>query len=173
MAAVDIVELSEAKAFLNIDTATFDAELPYYITSASQMIVNEIGPVNPEPRLQTFPSGQVLTLALRSFPVVAVSSVTVGGSALAPTAYTVSETDGLIASPTGFGSGPVIVTYSAGRATIAADIRHAALLLVRHLWSTQRGGAVRGSSEPQPGSSYSMPNRVLEILSAYMQPGFA
>jgi hypothetical protein len=173
MPDVDIVTLAEVKQFLNIDGATHDTELPDYITSASQMIVNAIGPMNAEPRLQIFPSGQVLALALRSFPVIAVSSVTVNGDSLAESAYTLNEADGLITAPCGFGYGPVIVTYSAGRSVIPADIRHATLVLVKHLWATQRGGAMRGSSEPQPGSSYSMPNRVLEILNAYMQPGFA
>jgi hypothetical protein len=173
MATVDIVTLAEVKTFLNIDGTTYDAELPDYISSASQMVVNAIGPVNAEPRLQTFPSGQVLALALRYFPVIAVSSVTVNGSALAASAYTLNEADGLLTAASGFGYGPVIVTYSAGRTPIPADIRHATLVLVKHLWATQRGGAMRGSSEPQPGSSYSMPNRVLEILNAYMPPGFA
>ena len=74
--------------------------------------------------------------------------------------------------------GRVKVTYTAGVTTVPADLRLAALLLVEHLWETQRG--TQGSGLPEGfedqlgageglpyGQSFLLPNRVKEALSAY------
>jgi hypothetical protein len=72
------------------------------------------------------------------------------------------------------------VVYLAGRSTVPDDLLFAVKELVRHLWTTQRGGATRPGSQQSdamsntlPGAAYVFPFRVEQLLAPHEQPGFA
>jgi hypothetical protein len=65
------------------------------------------------------------------------------------------------------------VVYAAGRSTCPEDLLLAVKEQVRHLWQTQRGGAVRNQAEPAPpGAAYLLPYRVEQLIAPHVQPGF-
>lgn len=195
MAAVDIVTLAEAKAFLNIGDATHDNELPAYITSASEMWVKRGGPGVSTEYTEWHDGGRPM-IALNRYPVVSVTSVTEvsGTSSTTLTGadpgtsggsddYSIDKATGVmvrrsagVATPFAGGFRNIKVVYNAGAATVPEDIKHAILLLVLHQWETQRGGTKRSKSNSddyQPGITYSWPRRVEEILAAHVTPGIA
>ena len=197
---IDIITLQDAKEFLNITDTRFDAELPAYITTASQMWVNKAGPVAGSPTYSETYDGGVPRIVLRHVPVQSVTSVVesygtqvrytlteqtlqAGGDNSA-WGYSVDLSTGLltrraagVAVPFAVGQRNVRVTYTAGFSEVPEDIQHAIRLLVAHLWTTQRGGSRRpgqgGQEGYEPGTSYSWPHRVEEILAAYYVPGVA
>jgi hypothetical protein len=158
------VDLDDVKKHLNMTTTTSDAELPGFIAAACEMIRARIGEVLAVPAAETVTvSGGRAVLHHR--PVLSIE--TPGWELLSP--------EGVAAAPTGDGDGEV--AYTAGRAEVVADvpghIRLAGLELVRHLWTNSQnrttGSATRptaGASDGSylPGTAYSMPYRVRELL---------
>ena len=131
------------------------------------------------------------TVCLQHYPVASITSV-VGWSGGTSQTFTAAAWDSGLTPDYGYAfdansgllylngcySGRVLVTYTSGATTVPADIRLAALLLVEHLWETQRG--TQGSGLPEGfedqlgageglpyGQSFLLPNRVKEALSAY------
>lgn len=196
MAADDIVTLAQAKTFLNITGTTFDVELAEYVTSASQMWLARGGPGAGSPAYDEWHDGGGSTVVLNHRPVLAISAITeasgmststltaqdAGGSG--SDGYSLDKVTGVIVRRSGgeastFASGVknVHVQYTAGYTTAPKDVEHAVLLLIWHLWETQRGGSKRpgsNSDEYAPaGSTYSWPRRVEEIFQAHVVPGIA
>jgi hypothetical protein len=67
-------------------------------------------------------------------------------------------------------------TYQAGEVVIPDDYRLAALIIIEHLWETQRGTMgvqLGGDSEGySPGRGFAIPRRALELLDTQL-PGVA
>lgn len=196
MAADDIVTLAQAKTFLNIAGSTFDTELADYVTAASQMWLARGGPGASSLAYDEWYDGGGATISLNHTPVLAISALTEasGMSTYTLTAqdaggsgaygYSLDANTGTIirrasGEATTFAPGfkNVHVQYTAGYATAPKDIDHAILLLVWHLWETQRGGSKRPGSNSDEyaakGSTYSWPRRVEEIFRAHVIPGIA
>lgn len=196
--ATPIVTVTQAKAQLGITDATFDGQLTDFVATASQMIVNQIGPVAGSPTVSEWHDGGSPEIVIyEESPIQSVTSVTESmgsvvytltqitldsGSVTTPFGFTVDLDAGLlvrraagVAIPFADGDKNIHITYVAGYTTTPPDIIQATLLLVQHLWETQRGPLTRGrgASDLNAGTSYSMPNRVMEILSPYTIPGIA
>ena len=195
----DVVTLDEAKAFLNITVATFDVELAGFVTAASRMWVNRVGPVASSVFTEWYDGG-VPQIALRQTPVLSVTSVVesygsttrytltdqplTGDGPTNAWGYTIDMQTGLltrratgVAVPFATGRRTVQVVYTAGYAAVPEDIKHAVLLLIMHLWATQRGGSRRpgqgGTDDWRPDFAFSWPSRVEEIAAGYRIPGIA
>lgn len=187
-----IITLAQAKTFLNITTTTSDAELTDFIASASQYVVNRIGPVSGSPTVSEWHDGGSSKIVLRTqSPVQSITSVTetygtvmytLTGITLdsAPVAtaygYTVDLDRGLIvrrasgvAVPFAAGTQNIHVTYVAGFASVPADIVEATQYLVKHAWETQRASKGPGTGPPFGGNLA----RANEILDARTVPGIA
>jgi len=171
-ATLGIVGLSQLKAHLNIaaDDHDHDDELRAAILAASDAIGRNLHrPVRRETLTRTWVTlrGNGLALVLPRPDVAEVVSVSSGGRVLTADEYTPDLLTGVIYRPEGW-SAPVTVTWTTA-AVDTADIRQAVLEMCRHLWETQRG-SLRANGLPlaggttQPGASYSLPNRVLELL---------
>ena len=199
MAAVQIVTVAEMKTFLNIPTTTSDASISSFIDAASQMIVNRIGPVAGSPTYDETYDGGAAQIVLRHTPIQSVTSVTESygaqavytltaqvvdsGSASGAYGYSVDLDHGLLTRrvsgvATRFARGlrNIHVVYVAGYATTPADIKHATMLLLAHMWATQRGAQRlpgQGDDLYMPGLSFTWPRRVEEILANYYIPGIA
>ncbi len=194
--ATPIVTLTQAKTQLRITDTAFDAQLTTFIAAASQMIENRIGQVAGSPTVSEWHDGGSTDILLHDEgPIQSVTSVTESmgsvvytltqitldsGSVTTPFGYTVDLDLGLlvrraagVAIPFAAGEANIHITFVAGYATTPPDITQACLLLVQHLWETQRGPSRDGRGGPIDQVAFSMPNRVMEILSPYVVPGIA
>lgn len=175
------LSLSDAKAHLNIDVATYDTELTAVISSAEAMLAQRVGSLQSVTRTDRI-EGDCYTLVLRVTPVVSLTSVTgFTGGALTLGDLHVETRSGTVTYNTGacFVQPWYDVVYSAGRSTVPDDLLLADKELVRHLWTSQRGGASRpgqGGGTDQVAFAAqvgSLPTRVLELIAPHVQPGFA
>lgn len=189
-----VLTTDETLQFLNMQTGDYVGELQSYMDAAEAMWVSRGGPIASTSYTETHDGGGP-QIVLRNRPVLAVSSLieSFGPKAYTLTAqsidgtgtltswgYTLDTSTGTITrramgSAINFVSGlrNISVTYTAGYGTVPADIRHALLLLVKHMWETQRGSNRRqngglGDSVP---TGFMWPNRVTEILIAHTLPG--
>lgn len=196
---IDVVTIDEAKQFLNITVTTFDTELASFITAASQMWINRVGPVG-SAAFDEWYDGGVPQIALRHVPIQSVTSVvesygsTVhytlteqvldGSVSMDAWGYTIDTTTGMltrratgVAVPFAPGRRNVHVQYSAGYTAVPEDIKHAVFLLIMHFWQTQRGGSKRpgqgGTDDWRPDFAFTWPSRVEEIAASYRLPGIA
>ena len=189
--AVDIITLDEAKTFLNMLGTASDTELPDFITAASRMWTQRVGPVN-STAFDEWHDGYGSRIMLRHTPVLTVTLVE---ESYGPILYTLTETYGTwtytldestglltrravgVAIPFARGQRNIHVTYTAGYATPPADIKKAVGVLLLHLWETQRGGAKRfgqgGTDDYHPVSAYGWPSRAEMTAAAYLVPGIA
>lgn len=164
------LDTDEVKAHLNKVTSTNDSELPGFISAACEMIRQRIGEVLAVPASETVTvtGGRAV---LQHRPVLDVT--TPGWELLSP--------EGVVAAPVGDGTAEV--TYTAGRAATAAEvpghIRLAGLELVRHLWTNSQNRGQGSTTRPvagasdgsyMPGTAYSMPYRVRELLGLGKEP---
>lgn len=178
------LSLDDAKRHLNITKADWDAELQAIIDGAEAALAERVGPLAPTTVTRRI-AGSSPVLVLPITPVISLTSVTpYQGSALNPSNLYVDQVTGLVTANnlTGFPALYYDVVYSAGRTTCPNDLLFADKELVRHLFATQRGGTVRGSSAettppnsratgPVPGVAYLLPNRVLELIAPHIQGG--
>lgn len=181
-----IVTLAAAKAQLNIaasDTAD-DVELQGFIDAATAAVETQLGQVV-DPRTvidQLQCASGTQSFLLRSVPVLSLTSVTsLDGSlswAVGPSGMHVDSASGLVTVLSGAAlSGTVLVTYQAGMTVFPANYRLAALIIIQHLWETQRGtmGTVMGGGDDSgyvAGRGFAIPRRAIELLGTQL-PGVA
>lgn len=168
-----ILSLDDAKAALNLTGTSNDEELREYIEAATDLIERHIGPVIPRSVTETV-SARDGRIYLSTTPVISVTSVTAvlnSGDTYAAADFVVSSAAGIVqlADRSAVTSDLYTVVYQAGRqGAVPARWLQAARVLLRHLWSTQRGssspGRNRGGDDYATGMAYTMPNRVLELL---------
>ena len=170
--------LTEAKQHLNITVTTYDAELQTFIDSAEAAIAKRCGPLAATSTTVRVRGGCSLSLPVT--PTISLTSVTpVLGSALT-LADLHLEPSGEVTYNTGavFPAPWYDVVYSAGRSSVPADLLAAVKELLRHLWTTQRGGSARPGgpvsdalSNTIPGSAYTFPIRVEQLIAPHAQVG--
>lgn len=202
MAVTDIVARADVKDFLNITSSSFDSRLDLFLSTASTMIQNRVGPVAGSPVYDEWYDGGQAQILLRHAPVQSVTSITESyGGALAYTlteqivdqpasagglyGYSLNKSSGVLTRrvsgiATGFtwGTLNIHIVYVGGYAVAPADLQLATLLLVQHMWAVERGGSKRpgqgGDDSAGTGKDAdAFPQRVEEILENYYIPGIA
>lgn len=184
-AFASILGLAEAKAHLTAGVATAwtadDDELRNFLAAVTEVVESKAGACVRRTVTQRVSDGHY-SIVLAQRPVISVTSVTsllTGGVSWGPSQLILDGDAGIISIQIGavpFYYGPWDVTYQVGRVIIPERILHAAKELLRHLWDTQRGqlaAPVLGGGETyttQAGWSFSIPRRVLELLSDDMSP---
>lgn len=169
-----IVSLEDAKTHLNITSTTSDEELRSMIESVTAVVEQYVGAVVRRTEVEVFDGGRA-QLTLSHIPVISVTSVVDTGATVSASSYTFNATSGVLTQIAGpsllpflVGVQSVTVTYVAGRTTVPANIRMAALLILQHMWESQRPAAAgpfsQGSDDYDPRYSYSVPRRALELL---------
>ena len=180
-----IMSLAEAKAHLNKDPSvtTDDDELRGFIDAAQVVIENVVGPIVPKVYTERY-DGWVQYLVLRHRPVISITSaveIYAGVSqAVVPEAgggtgfdYLLRADRGVLYRRSGLfpyiWQGEVVVTYTAGKTPIPANVSLAAKEELAHLWRNSqlaRGGAraAAGSDDVLSSLAYSVPRRVLDLL---------
>jgi hypothetical protein len=173
-----LVTLEEAKRQLNLTTDREDVELQTYIDALPGVIEGLVGVVEPRSITDQLPGG-VAALSVLHPPVLEVTALSGAGTTYDVADLVVDGGAGVITRTNGvFRGGPYTVTYTAGRSEIPPTIKLAALILLQHLWRTQRaarGGVAGGGddfsvSDPVPGWGYAVPHRVRQLLDAYLLP---
>ena len=180
-----LVTLEAAKAQLNISASdtSEDVELQGYIDAATAAVETQLGQIV-DPRTvidQLDFASSVTSFVLRSAPVISLTSiVSLDGSqswtVTAPTMYVdgTSSCVTVLSGPPVKGS--VLATYQAGYTAVPANFRLAALIIVQHLWETQRGamGVQLGGDTDNyvAGRGFAIPRRAIELLGPQL-PGVA
>lgn len=180
MAATDLFLLADAKAQLNITDAASDAELAGYVSGVTRVVERYVGAVVNRTVTEVFDGGRCEVL-LSKIPVASVTKVTDSGTVLDAGAYRASSSGVLsrVAGPSRTlflpGVQSVQVEYVAGQvadtaavATDLADVRLAGLIILQHMWETQRPAAQgpfsQASDDYDPRYAYSVPRRAQELL---------
>lgn len=164
-----LLTLGQAKDALNITTSTSDAEIVDYVEAATDMIEARIGPVVQRTVVETLTSTSGV-LVLSYLPVISITSVVgvfSGALTYLPAVLNVNPKSGIVGTldRSSLRQDTYTVTYVAGRTGVVPPrMLQAARVLLRHLWLTQRGPASRPGLDDVPTPTYSMPNRVLELL---------
>lgn len=168
-----ILSLAEGKEHLNIDAddLDYDEEIQGFIRAITEVCERHVGAVARTTHTEKHRGGRGIVL-LRA-PVLSLTSVT--AIETSGTDQTVADLD--LDQPTGIVQrkdggwmrGPFRVTYVAGQTQIPAHVRLAALIILQHMWETQRGtmGGVRvgGADEVlDPRFGFSIPRRAQELL---------
>lgn len=179
---VGIVSLADARAQLNMRPSETDDddELRGFIGAATGAVERALGRVVVRRTIvERHQVGRVSEVLLRRVPVLSLTSVAAAdGSATWDTAdMLVDEETGLLSVTSGERlAGAVDVTYQAGEVAIPEDYRLAGLIIIEHLWETQRGTMgvqLGGDNEAyMPGRGFAVPRRALELLDSQL-PGVA
>lgn len=169
-----IVTLDEVKAHLNKTSTSSDPELQDFIDAATPIVEEYVGPVEPNTFVERHPEGQKIRLFEQ--PVISVDAVEpwlTEGTTYAPDDLQLDGRLGKVERLDGepFTGGPFKVTYTAGRSVVPENIKKATLIIVAHMWKTQRGRMPdmpvdsRDDSGPVPTTvTYAVPRRALEYL---------
>lgn len=165
------VSLADLKAFLNKTDSNDDDELVAMLDRAEAILAVRVGPLSPITFTEVY-SGPG-PIVLRRYPVISVTAVTDVGNAVTDS-YLDVDSGVLYGSFSRWPAMSVAVTYVAGRDILPADLEAAVLELVRHLWTSQRGGGSLRPSFPgdeapqqQTGSGYLLPYRVESLIEPY------
>lgn len=171
-----IVALADVKAHLNksLTDTTDDTELLAMIAATGRVVDWKIGPVVPRTVTSVIrrPGWKV---RLPQYPVISLMSTSALVDGVTPDPVTDLDFEpdtGIVWRADG---APMVggqrMVYVAGRTVVGANVTEAALVIVEHLWDTQRGGSatparVFGAEETTmiPGLGFAVPNRALEML---------
>lgn len=172
-----LFSLADAKKHLNIaaDYTDDDEEIRDWNAATTMVVERFAGPIVQRTVAERHRDRWMRSIVLRQTPAIAL--VSVQAVLTNGTSYDVSglDLDGatgeVIRLDGGSFTGPLNVTYTAGRTAIQANAAQAGRIILQHLWRTQRGtmgvrlgGEDYAVSEPIPGLGYAVPNRALELL---------
>lgn len=164
-----VLSLTDAKTALNINTTTYDGELPNYINSAIEAVESICGSMSVTSFTDVVRGCGTLTLT--NTPVVALTSVTGEWmGALDVSLLAVSDT-GVVRAIRGtylILDDWYTVVYTAGRSTVPASATAAAIVYLKWMWATRRGNSARPSQGGDdltnvPGLGL-VPARFVELL---------
>lgn len=182
-----IVSLAQAKAQTNITNSTDDDELGLYLASATRVVEYFVGPVvvrsysqrisDRNPSLTYLPKlGPGLT------PVLTLTSLTslyTTGTTWSAASVVVDPATGSIRQSSGacITGGPWTAVYTAGQRIVDSNWQLAALIIIQHLWTTQRGASGLPLA-PQdevyiPALGFAIPHRAADLLKLDSVPGIA
>ena len=193
-----LVTLGDTKLQLNIPTSdtTQDVELLSYIDAATAVVEWITGPITPRQYVNEVHDGGYPFVMLFNPPVLSVDSVI---EYLGRIAYTITPqplgstvdnygysldapATGKLTRRSGAGTpmswlggrSSVIVSYTAGRVAVPADVRLAALLDIQDVWQkSQQGGKDQASDDVWMGAPVSFPRLKSELESTARVVGIA
>lgn len=166
--------LTDAKTTCNIrltDT-TYDDKLRDFIESTTHAVEHIVGPVVRQLKVERHNGGRYLVL--RESPVISIVSIApvYTGTTYGPVDVDLEPTTGevnLISG--GYFTGPVRVSFYAGREVTPANIRDAGRIILKHLWQVHNGSQGLPSMTMEadevtmiPGLGYAIPNRAIQLL---------
>jgi hypothetical protein len=177
-----IVSLADVRAQLNMgptETAD-DEELRGFIGAATGVVEQALGRVVVRRSIvERQQVGRAREVLLRQVPVLSLTSVAAADGSMTwdPANMRVDGETGLVTVTSGeLLAGAVDFTYQAGEVVVPENYQLAALIIVQHLWETQRGAMgvqLGGDSDNwMAGRGFAIPRRALELLGPQL-PGVA
>jgi hypothetical protein len=167
-----IVSLDDVKNLpsMNIRTTTHDETLRRFIEAATSVIERHTGNTVVREVVTETVMADWRGLHLTRSPIISITTVA-DSAGTAVTDGVLDTNIGLIRPPAyALWWGEHTVTYVAGMTTIPAEYSLAALIIVEHLWQTQRG-TMSAAARPGgmddvdvPGIGYAIPRRALQLL---------
>jgi hypothetical protein len=179
-----ILSLADAKDTLNIAASdtTFDSRIRGYNAAVTGVVEKLAGAVVvrqvTERHLESGAS-EILMLrrtpvyqpAGQPYPVSSITPVLTYGLVYDLSLITVDQVRGTLRHTAGlpFWNGPYDITYWCGRPIVPDNVLTACRIILRHLWSLERGGAGANSQGYAADDvtmlyGYAIPNRALELL---------
>ncbi len=182
-----VVSLAAAKSQLNLTSTTNDDELAIYIASATRVVEWFVGPVVVRPYTQRVSARNprlthLPVLGPGLTPVLILTSLTplyTTGTAYIGADVVVDPATGALATTSGacLAGGPWTALYTAGQRVVDSNWQLGALIVVQHLWETQRGASglpLQARDEViVPGLGFAIPNRARDLLQLDHVAGFA
>jgi len=176
-----LVSLSQVKDQLNIPAAdtSQDSELLTYIDAATFPVEEACGRVIDQRTVMDELVVRGSSLLLRSVPVASLTSVVAvdGSQSWDVDQLHVNGESGEVMALSGpVFCGRILATYLAGESEVPPNAQLAALIIIQHLWETQRGtmGVQLGGDNESyvAGRGFAVPRRALELLGGQL-PGVA
>lgn len=170
-----LISLPAAKAALDIleDSTADDAELRDWISAITAPVESIVGPCIVRPYEWTF-TGAHRLWALPRYPVLELVSVTAldGSAAISPSDLLLIGPQGHVIRLNGgtHMCGAYRVVYVAGRPNIPGHVTSAAKMILRHLWTNQRGGNAgrqrmsMDDTELPAGFPWAVPKAAIDLL---------
>jgi hypothetical protein len=174
-AAVPVVSLAEAKAYLNIAAADSDDELRGFIDAVTAKGEEFTGRVFGRRTVSADVRGSRRgPLQLPVGPVLSIVGITADGEAVDPAGVVVSPAAATLTRAAGWDYDRVQVVYTGGYAVQPPTDVMGAKMLLRWLWQSQRG-SVRRSTDGTwaPGAGWDIPNAVVGQWRDSALTGFA
>lgn len=179
----NIVSLKDAKTHLNISNDGSDEELRGFIESVTSIVEGYVGTLFPVEYTETVEANGA-TVPLQHFPVVEIVSITAvrSGTTVDPAGVDVDEYGVLRLTSGQCLNGLYRIVYNAGRAILPANWTRAALIILQHMWETQRPRDSRrpptamsedGYGQDAAGRWYTVPRRAVELLQGDVNSGVA
>lgn len=146
-ATIPIVSEAEAQAYVRVTNSTQVELLRRMLVAATNAVERYTDRSWRRKSVVEYYDGGFSEIVLRSSPVRSVTSVVESGTTLAATDYVLRNEAAVLVrgsstSPSTwqFGVNNVAVTYVVGPQEIPENVRHAVLVTVREMWTSQRGG---------------------------------
>jgi hypothetical protein len=190
---IGIVGYAETLEYLNIPTASANEnEIRRYIDAATDLAEGYVGQVLGR---RTFTSelydGGTEFIRLRNPKAISVTSVTENGMAVSASNYVLDYTgqrlyrmgSGTLYATNSYGywnqgMNNISVTYVSGYVNPSMAAKQGVLVIIKHLWESQRGAMnvmnrQLGGDELYSSPTYSLPRRAMELLDPVSLPGLA
>lgn len=176
----NIVSLKEAKDHLNISSDGDDSEIRGFVEAATGVVQFYVGTLFPTEYTET-QQATGDTVVLRHYPVIEITAIeTIGtGSSVDLSGVDIGEGGVIDLGVSAWGK--LRFTYKAGYTVLPAGITRAALIIIQHMWDTQRPRDTRRPSVPMSedystvqdmsGRFYTVPRRAVELLHDSIQDG--
>lgn len=184
-ASYDLVSLSDAKSALSITGSDQDAKIATWIDQASAAISTYCGRVFAVEQVEEVirPSYGCVGLVLARFPVISIASIIEGEATLTSDDYEANLSSGTVDRIWSnryacWSRDPVVVTYTAGFASIPADVQRACIVTLQHIQSNAgRDMTLRSSATTDilseswfAPSSDALPPEVASLVAPYRVP---
>jgi hypothetical protein len=193
IADIGIVGYDEVLEYLNIPAASANEnEIRRFIDAATDLAETYVGQVLGRRTYSSelYDGGQEF-IRIRNPKAISITSVYENGSLLGSGAYALDYTgqrlyrvgSQTIYSTNSYGYwsqgfNNISITYVAGYVNPPMSAKQGVLVIIKHLWESQRGamnvmGRVLGGDELYQTPTYSLPRRAMELLDPTSLPGLA
>lgn len=155
-----LVTLAEAKAFLNVQDTSTDADITDVILAVTRVVEREVGPIDARSVTSVVTSTGVAALPLTN--ITAVTSITnlASGATVSITGISTDKSILRYSNGTALPCGELSVVYTVGLATVPGNIKYGALEVLKLAWQAQLSGDLPAFLLSYRASAWFTPDQV-------------